>query len=567
VGKTRLALAVASFLGRPIYRVDGDERYTESKLTGWFDPPIALAKGYGWDSFIVGPLTVAMMNGGVLFINELNRMPEGTQNVLLPAMDEGKIIIPRIGEVAAKPGFIVIATQNPEEFVGTSRISEALRDRFVWIGLRYQPFNEEVEIVRRETKVEKTSLLQMAVEIIRKTRVHPDLRRGASIRGAIDFVLFLKNAEEVTLKGLTECGIMALYNKIDVQLKSNRSKEDIIAEIVKSSVRNAAGDALEPLRLDDLRLDQEDERAPETRAGNARILIKRDATIYKSMSNLLKGEEMAGTVADNDKVDTRWILIEQYLSDDVEEGERVYIEGYVHRAIASLASEISEKGMRSCRRCIEYSNGPSPNENFDVEETLENLASKRFMDYGDIALINKIPRKLAVALIFDASNSMEGEKIVMAALAVAALAHKLENDHYSIVAFKNKAEVVKGFGEKLSIEEVVSKVLHYEYGGVTNIEDGLLKGLEQMEGCLAKEDYSERLGILVTDGWATTGGDPLEVAMQYPRLHVLQIGVGGGRIESTRLCEEVASVGHGVHTLIDDINELPYALMNILRCN
>ncbi|MFQ5712273.1 MAG: AAA family ATPase, partial [Candidatus Geothermarchaeales archaeon] len=128
VGKTTIALAVAKFLDRPTYRVDSDERYTEHKLVGWFDPPRVLSKGYTREAFIPGPLTESMLNGGVLFINELNRMPEGTQNVLLPAMDERKIVIPKIGVVEAKPGFAVIATQNPEEFVGTSRLSEALKD-------------------------------------------------------------------------------------------------------------------------------------------------------------------------------------------------------------------------------------------------------------------------------------------------------------------------------------------------------------------------------------------------------------------------------------------------------
>ncbi|HXZ89813.1 MAG TPA: AAA family ATPase, partial [Candidatus Dormibacteraeota bacterium] len=42
VGKTILAEAVVRFLGRSFYRVDGDERYTEQKLTGWFDPPLVI---------------------------------------------------------------------------------------------------------------------------------------------------------------------------------------------------------------------------------------------------------------------------------------------------------------------------------------------------------------------------------------------------------------------------------------------------------------------------------------------------------------------------------------------
>ena len=65
-------------------------------------------------------------------------MPEGVQNVLLPAMDEGKIDVPKIGTITASNGFLVISTQNPREFIATSLLSEALRDRFELLTLDYQ---------------------------------------------------------------------------------------------------------------------------------------------------------------------------------------------------------------------------------------------------------------------------------------------------------------------------------------------------------------------------------------------------------------------------------------------
>src|SRR5437660_1044429 len=101
VGKTVLAKAIAASLGRKIVRVDGDGRYTEQKLTGWFDPPIVMKSGYAPEAFLAGPLVEAMKAGGVLFVNELNRMPEGVQNVLLPALDEGIVIVPKLGAVQA----------------------------------------------------------------------------------------------------------------------------------------------------------------------------------------------------------------------------------------------------------------------------------------------------------------------------------------------------------------------------------------------------------------------------------------------------------------------------------
>ena len=117
-------------------RVDGDDRYSESKLTGWFDPPLVLKQGYGEEAFFPGPLVEAMREGKVLFINELNRMPESVQNVLLPALDERLLQVPHIGEVRAAEGFQVVATQNPVEYVATGHLSEALRDRFEHLALR-----------------------------------------------------------------------------------------------------------------------------------------------------------------------------------------------------------------------------------------------------------------------------------------------------------------------------------------------------------------------------------------------------------------------------------------------
>jgi MoxR-like ATPase len=185
VGKTTVALAVCAHLGRATVRVDGDDRYSESKLTGWFDPPLVLKLGYGEQSFFAGPLVEAMRNGSVLFINELNRMPESVQNVLLPALDERLLQVPHVGEVHAAPGFQVVATQNPVEYVATGHLSEALRDRFEHLALPYQSAAEEEAIVAAATGCTDPALVRNAVRLTRATRGHPRFRKGASVRAAI----------------------------------------------------------------------------------------------------------------------------------------------------------------------------------------------------------------------------------------------------------------------------------------------------------------------------------------------------------------------------------------------
>ena len=60
-------------------------------------------------------------------------------------MDEGLVTIPKVGEVRAKAGFSVVATQNPREFTATHSLSEALLDRFEMVTLDYQTKEEEAE--------------------------------------------------------------------------------------------------------------------------------------------------------------------------------------------------------------------------------------------------------------------------------------------------------------------------------------------------------------------------------------------------------------------------------------
>ncbi len=255
VGKTVIAVALASHFGRNIYRVDGDERYTEQKMVGWFDPPQVIAKGYSTDAFIEGPLTKAMREGAFLFINELNRMPEGTQNVLLPAMDERRIVVPRIGIIEAKEGFTIIATQNPEEYIGTSRLSEALKDRFVWIRLDCQSEEEEAAIVKKETCSTDALLVKVAVKIGRLTRQNPEIRRGASVRGAIDIVSVMQQANTVAFADLEPAEAerllkmattMALSSKVELREGSHEKLVEALSKVVDAAIKELGGKVPEP---------------------------------------------------------------------------------------------------------------------------------------------------------------------------------------------------------------------------------------------------------------------------------------------------------------------------------
>ncbi|MHA1664405.1 MAG: AAA family ATPase [Candidatus Njordarchaeales archaeon] len=239
VGKTTLARAVASFFNQKFIRIDGDERFDEYKLVGYFEPQLVLKEGWNWKSFVPGPLTRAMLEGGILLINELNRLSEGAQNVLIPALDERVIEIPKLGEIKAKDGFWVIATLNPEEYVGVSPLSEALRDRFIWIKLEYQSREEEIEIVRRHTDAPE-EIIAFSVSIVRATRRHPLIKRGASVRGAIDLARILSLLGNISYDELIKFVVNALGTKIEIAEESDRSLEDILGEIVEDIVEDSS---------------------------------------------------------------------------------------------------------------------------------------------------------------------------------------------------------------------------------------------------------------------------------------------------------------------------------------
>ncbi|MCS7103075.1 MAG: MoxR family ATPase, partial [Candidatus Korarchaeum sp.] len=232
VGKTLLARALAEYLCRDFVRVDGDERLDESKLLGHWDPPAVLRMGYVEEAFIPGPLTKAALSGSILFINELNRLPESAQNALLPAMDEGIIQIPHLGTLRAKEGFLIIATQNPEEDIGVYRLSEALKDRFVLVKLGYPSRDEEIEIVKTHVPEVDDRTAEISVDIVRKTREHPNILRGCSIRSSIDLAKITSLIDGGDEKWYTSA-LMTLPQRIETS-DSSIDKESLVRDLVRS---------------------------------------------------------------------------------------------------------------------------------------------------------------------------------------------------------------------------------------------------------------------------------------------------------------------------------------------
>ena len=195
--KTTMLKAITAEWSIPLLFVEGNADLTPAKLVGHHNPARVLREDYSTGNFVPGPLVDAMESGGFLYIEEFNRAPEDTLNALLTAMADRKITVPRVGAIAAKPSFRVIASMNPLDDIGTTRLSTSVHDRLCRLAVGYQDTAAEETIVALRTAQRTAALapdlrdrlVADAVAVTRATRVHPDVRQGSSVRGAIDCVM------------------------------------------------------------------------------------------------------------------------------------------------------------------------------------------------------------------------------------------------------------------------------------------------------------------------------------------------------------------------------------------
>jgi MoxR-like ATPase len=212
--KSTLLRAITAEWGIPLVFVEGNADLTPAKLIGHHNPARVLREDYSPDNFVDGPLLQAMREGGFLYIEEFNRAPEDTINTLLTAMAERQTTVPTAGTVTAAPTFRVIASMNPYDNVGTTRLSTSVHDRICRLAIGYQDAAAERGIVALRAPLPELAadlydrLVGDAVAVTRATREHPDIRQGSSVRGAIDLTLVA--GQLLGLRGITaETGELA----------------------------------------------------------------------------------------------------------------------------------------------------------------------------------------------------------------------------------------------------------------------------------------------------------------------------------------------------------------------
>jgi len=247
-GKSTLLRNLAARAGSGMVFVEGNAELTPARLAGHFDPARVMAEGYSPDIFVAGPLVEAMREGSMLYVEEINRVPEETLNLLITVMSEGEITVPRFGRVEADPTFRFVAAMNPFDAVGTARISGAVYDRVCRVAMGYQTAAEEREIVERDTDALDSQLGRRAVKVVRATREHVDVRVGSSVRGAIDLVMLA--GQLAGLRGVgaddedvgLDAARAALSGRIRVHESSQRTPESIVEELWAASAPSEDGD-------------------------------------------------------------------------------------------------------------------------------------------------------------------------------------------------------------------------------------------------------------------------------------------------------------------------------------
>ncbi|MCX8065866.1 MAG: MoxR family ATPase [Candidatus Hydrogenedentes bacterium] len=201
IGKTTLAQAIAKSMNCKFNRIQFTSDMLPSDILG-----VSVLNPQKADfEFRRGPIFA-----NVVLADEINRTPPKTQSALLEAMSEYQISMDGQTYQLPKP-FVVIATQNPIEYEGTYSLPESQLDRFLLrLDIGYPPSEEEMLIMRRGDVFKEINELSPVIsaeeiielqehvrkitvedsvtfymlQIVERTRTHPDVELGLSPRGS-----------------------------------------------------------------------------------------------------------------------------------------------------------------------------------------------------------------------------------------------------------------------------------------------------------------------------------------------------------------------------------------------
>lgn len=178
-GKTRFITHMAARLGRPLYTVACHDDLTAADLVGRH------LIGDGATYWVDGPLTRAVREGGICYLDEVVEARKDTTVVLHPLSDDRRILpIERTGEVLqAPPEFMLVVSYNPGYQNLLKGMKPSTRQRFVSLRFNFPDAAREKQIVLEETGVNAhiaTQLVSLG-QALRSLKDH-DLEESASTR-------------------------------------------------------------------------------------------------------------------------------------------------------------------------------------------------------------------------------------------------------------------------------------------------------------------------------------------------------------------------------------------------
>src|SRR5919112_1496319 len=237
VGKTELAKALASYLGRNLVRLQCYEGLDEAKaLYEWNYRKQLLriqaeAAGTGWDAvqddifgeefLLARPLmnAIASPEPVVLLIDEIDKTDQEFEAMLLELLSEFQISIPELGRIEARTHPVVLLTSN-----NTRELTEALKRRCLYLWLDYPALEHELEIVRLHTPELPETVARKLVELVALVR-ELDLKKPPSIAESIDWAraLLLMGAQDID---------QATFRQTMSVIVKHRTDLDVVAERV-----------------------------------------------------------------------------------------------------------------------------------------------------------------------------------------------------------------------------------------------------------------------------------------------------------------------------------------------
>lgn len=178
-GKTRFVSHMAARLGRSLYTVACHDDLSAADLIGRY-----LLKG-GETVWVDGPLTRAVREGAICYLDEIVEARKDVTVVLHPLTDDRRILpIDRTGEeLEAAPGFMLVASYNPGYQNILKTLKPSTRQRFLAVEFDFPTPDVEIEVVARESGLDETRVKPL-VRLAGKLRAlkGQDLEEGVSTR-------------------------------------------------------------------------------------------------------------------------------------------------------------------------------------------------------------------------------------------------------------------------------------------------------------------------------------------------------------------------------------------------